>query len=269
VISQDPEPETEVDEGSTVTLVVSQGPVDVKVPDVVGLAQDEAVKRIQKVGLEANTDTQYSLEVGEGLVIATAPAAREELPRGSAVDVTVSAGPRPVQVPDVVGESLDGATATIEALGLGVAVDEVESNQPADQVIDQDPAGGTTVDEGSEVTLVVSTGPPPEPQPAPEPRPPPEPREPETATVPGVVGSSRPDASATLREAGFGVATSYETTDDEGEDGIVLSQSPAGGTEADPGSTVQIVVGQYEEPPPEGGGGGGGGGSPVPERGRP
>jgi serine/threonine-protein kinase len=261
VISQDPEPAAEVDEGSTVTLFVSKGPVDVRVPDVVGLGQEEAVKKLQNAGLEANVDSQYSLEVADGLVIATAPEAKEEIPRGSAVDLTVSAGPRPVEVPDVIGESSDGAAATLEGLGLAVAVDEVESSQQAGTVIDQDPAAGTTVDEGSQVTLTVSTGPavdpeprrpPPEEDPAPEP-------EPETATIPGVVGSTRADASGALRAAGFGVSTAYETTDQESQDGIVLSQSPGGGTEAKPGTTVQIVVGQYEEPPPppeeEGGGG--------------
>jgi serine/threonine-protein kinase len=265
VISQDPEPGTEIDEGSTVTLVVSEGPRDVKVPDVLGLGEDEALKKLEKAGLKANTDSQYSLEVAAGLVISTTPEAGEEIPRGSAVDVNVSAGPRPVEVPDVVGESRDGAAATIEAQGLVVAIDEVQSSQPADTVIDQDPPAGTTVDEGSEVALTVSTGPAVEPEPKPAPEPEPEPRpEPETATVPGVVGSSRPDASAALRAAGFGVATSYQTTDDESQDGIVLSQSPAGGTEAKPGATVRIVVGDYQEPepPPEERGGGRGGGDP-------
>ena len=252
VISQDPEPGVEADEGSTVTLVVSEGPRDVGVPDVIGIARDEAVKKLQRAGLEANIDSQYSLEIGEGLVISTSPEADVNIPRGSAVDVTVSAGPRPVEVPDVVGESRDGATATLEAQGLLVAVEEVQSSQPADTVIDQEPAAGTTVDEGSEVALTVSTGPPPEPEPrAPAPPEEPAPDEPETATVPGVVGSSRADASAAIRGAGLGVATSYQTTEDEGEDGVVLSQSPAGGTQARPGATVRIVVGDYQEPPPE------------------
>jgi serine/threonine-protein kinase len=236
VIDQDPDAETEVDEGSTVTLVVSEGPSTTEVPDVVGLPEAEAIKKLNNAGFRTDSDRQFSTDVEEGLVIETLPPAGTERTRGSSIQVLVSDGARQVDVPDVVGESRDTAVATLEGQGFVVEETEVESDTAAGQVIDQSPAGGTVVDEGSTVEISVSTGPPREP-------------EVEMVTVPGVVGLSVDAASSQLRAAGLDVATSDQTTRDESEDGVVLSQSPSGGAEVEEGTTVTIVVGRFEEPP--------------------
>lgn len=254
VVEQDPPPGTEADEGSTVTLVVSRGPGDARVPDVVGLPRDEAIKRLERRGFTAAIDSEFSTSVEAGLVISTFPAHGNESPRGSEVAVTVSEGPRQVQVPSVIGDSLDAATATLEAEGLDVAVARVESNAPRDQVIDQEPGAGAMVDEGTEVTISVASGPPPEE---------------ETVTVPDVVGLGEAEARAELRAEGLGVRTTEEPTENEAEDGTVLRQSPGGGREVDEGTDVLIVVGRFEPPPedepprePEPPGGGPTGGEP-------
>ena len=82
--------------------------------------------------------------------------------------------------------------------------------------------------------------------------------------MPSVTGQSASAAAAALRAAGFSVSTQEKETEDEGEDGKVISQSPAGG-EAERGSTVTIVVGKLKEPEEDPGGAGdenqGGGGT--------
>jgi serine/threonine-protein kinase len=87
------------------------------------------------------------------------------------------------------------------------------------------PAGGQQVDEGSTVTVVVSSGA-------------------ELTTVPGVVNQTEASARAELQAAGFQVAV-VDQAAGINKDGIVLSQSPSGGTQAPRGSTVTITDGRY------------------------
>jgi serine/threonine-protein kinase len=238
VVDQEPPAGDEVDEGSTVTLVVSSGPVEVKVPGVVGLPREEAIERLERRGLKASIDGEFSSEVEAGIVISTFPGAGNEAPRGSVVNVTVSDGPRQVTVPSVIGDSREAATATLEAEGLDVAVERVESNARRDEVIDQDPGAGAVVDEGTQVTISVASGPPREP-------------EEEQVKVPDVVGLSEGEASTELRAAGLEVRSSEEATTDPDQDGTVLRQSPGGGQEVDEGTEVLIVIGRFEPPPEE------------------
>lgn len=239
VIEQDPEGGVELDEGSAVTLVVSEGPGNARVPALVGLPEGDAVKKLNRRDLRAEIDREPSVDVPSGIVIRTVPGAGNTARIGSSVNVVVSEGPRQVTVPDVTGESEDTATATLQFEGLAVAVNEVESDEDAGVVVAQDPSGGVTVDEGTEVTISVSLGPPP-----PEP-------EVEQVTVPSVVGSTESVAARRLSAAGLSPSVSEQETDDEGEDGRVLSQSPGGGAEVEEGTTVTIVVGTFVEPEPE------------------
>jgi serine/threonine-protein kinase len=240
VIEQDPEAGVDADEGSTVTLVVSDGPGEAKVPDVVGLSEEEAVKKLNKRDLKAQIDREFSTDVAPGLVISTIPGPDQTARVGSTVNVIVSDGPRQVDVPDVVGESEDGAAATLESAGLGVVVNEVDSDERRGVVVDQDPAAGEQVDEGTDVTIAVSLGPPRE-------------AEAEAVTVPNVVGLDEQAAAAELSAAGLGVRRSEAATTDEGEGGMVVSQSPRGGADVDEGTTITIVVARFESPDDQGG----------------
>jgi eukaryotic-like serine/threonine-protein kinase len=240
VLEQDPEADVEADEGSTVTLVVSDGPGEAKVPDVLGLSEEDAVRKLNKRDFKTETDREFSTDVAPGLVISTIPGADETARVGSTVNVIVSDGPRQVEVPDVVGESEDGAAATLESAGLGVVVNEVDSDEPRGVVVDQDPAAGEQVEEGTDVTIAVSLGPPRE-------------TEEEAVSVPNVVGLEEGAAAAELSAAGLGVRRSEETTTDEREDGTVVGQSPRGGADVDEGTTVTIVVARFEAPEDQGG----------------
>ena len=74
-------------------------------------------------------------------------------------------------------------------------------------------------------------------------------RGPQTVTVPDVSLQTVADARATLRAAGFRVSIVRQETDDEALDGLVMSQDPAGNSQADPDSVVTLTVGEFVPPP--------------------
>ena len=102
VFAQDPEAGTEAPEGSTVRITASVGPASATVPDVVGLAQAEAVRALEDAGLRANP-VRVPSERPEGTVVAQSPQAGAEVEGDSVVRLNVSGGPGPVAVPDVTG----------------------------------------------------------------------------------------------------------------------------------------------------------------------
>jgi len=223
VISQDPAGGTEVPQGSAVDLVVSLGPSSI-VPDVVGMAEPNAAAAITDANLTVGTvDYQYSDTVPAGLVISQSPAGGTEVPQGSAVDLVVSSGPSSI-VPDVVGMAEPNAAAAITDANLTVGTVNYQYSDTvaAGLVISQNPDGGTEVQQGSAVDLVVSSGP--------------------SSIVPDVVGMAEPNAAAAITDANLTVGTVDYQYSDTVAAGLVISQSPAGGTEVPQGSAVDLVV---------------------------
>jgi serine/threonine-protein kinase len=238
VVDQDPDAGEEADKGSTVTLEVSNGPGNVRVPSVENLPLERAVKELNKVDLKANIDQEPSDRVSKGLAIRTVPREGTEVERGTRVRLFVSSGPEKVTVPDVVGLARDSAEARLDDEGLEVAVQEQESDKTEGQVLAQSPAAGSRVDEGTRVTITVSKGK-------------------AKVDVPDVVGLSASAAVRRLRAANLNPVRHDRTVDSQDDDGQVLDQSPGAGVEADEGDSVVIVVGKFkepaaEEPPPAG-----------------
>jgi len=85
-------------------------------------------------------------------VTGTEPPAGQLAPRDSQVVVHVSKGPEPVQVPNVVGASVEQASQALQANGL---VADVQNFAPGRTVKSQSPAAGTQVNRGTKVTLVL------------------------------------------------------------------------------------------------------------------
>jgi RHS repeat-associated protein len=162
VISQSPVAGTSVAEGSSVSLVISSGPVMIIVRNVVGLTQAAAQAAIQAAGLQVGTvTTANSPTVPAASVISQNPPAGNSVPEGSLVDLAISLGPVMVTVPSVVGMTQDAAQSAI--IGAQLAVGTITSGYhdtiPPGSVITQDPAGGSSAALGSSVNLVVSLGP--------------------------------------------------------------------------------------------------------------
>jgi len=103
VISETPAPATQVNAGSAVNLVVSSGPAQVAVPNVVGLTQASATTAIQNAGLVRGTVTMASSNTAAAdRVISETPAAATQVNAGSAVNLVVSSGPVVVVGPMIV-----------------------------------------------------------------------------------------------------------------------------------------------------------------------
>jgi serine/threonine-protein kinase len=224
----------------TVTLKVSGGPGQTEVPDVTGKSQDDAEQELDDAGFTTNIETESSSDVDSGLVISTDPAGGEMARRGSEVTVTVSTGVEEVKVPPVVGMTLNAAKQQLSAAGLDFSSSQEPSDRPKNEVTAQSPNAGTSVEPGSTVSLTVSSGPA------------------ETkVSVPPLVGLTQSDAESQLSSVGLVASVQTESTSVEPQDGRVIDQSPARGTQVADGSTVVITVGSYTPSGPTGPGSGG------------
>jgi serine/threonine-protein kinase len=231
VIAQSPTGGVRLSAGAIVTLKVSEGPGQVSVPQVQDDSKSAATKAITGAGLTVgHTLTQSSATVPAGAAAGTDPPSSSLLIRGSSVTLYISSGMAPVTVPYLIGSNAGAATAQLKVLGLRVNETSQPSNNAGEvgNVIGQTPSASTTVQPGTLVTIVIATAP-------------------TTAAVPNVVGFTPSAASSTLTGAGFTVQQSTEVVNKPNEDGIVMKQSPAGGT-ANKGSTVTITVGKYQAP---------------------
>jgi serine/threonine-protein kinase len=203
-------------------------PDQIEVPDVVGDRSATAAQRLHNAGFEVDIETVVNPEVPRDRVADQNPNAGEMADEGSTVSITVSGGPGEAAVPAVVGERQGDAEDALREAGFEPRVREQASNDvPNGRVIAVNPAEGTTVERGSAVTLVVSTGP-------------------EQVEVPDVGGLSEDEARNRLEDAGLRVQTEQRETPDE-DPGTVLEQKPAAGENVDAGSTVTLTV--AEAPP--------------------
>jgi beta-lactam-binding protein with PASTA domain len=157
VIGQKPQARTTVPQGTPVTLVVSNGPPGVKMPDVVGLAAADAVKALQARKLTV-TLKQVASQEAPGTVVGQEPKAGKRAKPGTQVVLQVAKGAAPVSVPDVAGQLEQQATAALKQAGLTARVVRVPSSQPKGTVVAQSPAAGQKVAKGSAVRLNVSSG---------------------------------------------------------------------------------------------------------------
>jgi serine/threonine-protein kinase len=147
---------TTVTKGTRVRLLVSQGPEQVTVPDVVGLSRDSAEARLRDDGFAVGVEEQESDEP-EGDVITQSPGAGSRVTRGTTVTITVSTGRPQVDVPDVVGLSEERAASRLSSAGLVPVRQERTVTDPAQDgvVVEQRPGAGTEVDQGRQVVIVI------------------------------------------------------------------------------------------------------------------
>jgi beta-lactam-binding protein with PASTA domain/predicted Ser/Thr protein kinase len=226
VIKQDPLEGERVDKGATVSVTVSDGPGQGVVPNVEGLPKAKALRRLRRAGFETTEETEHSNTVAVGNVVETSPGVGEQLEKGQTVTVYVSSGPAPVAVPDVVGEDSGSADADLRNAGFKVAQTTLESSTKSPgTVLSQNPAGGTSVSAGTTVTIVVATE--------------------SLVSIPSVTGKSADEAVNAISDAGFQPVIRPKKTQKIQEDGVVIAQSPGGGTRAKKGTTVTLTVGNF------------------------
>ena len=165
VIGTTPEANAEATEDTEIVMQVSKGAERKTVPNVVGQKDADAQNAIKSAGLSVGTVTyEYSDSVAQGIGIAQSVDGGEKVGAGTTVDLVISNGPEPaakVNVPPVTGTSESNARQLIQNAGLsvGTVTYQHSSSVAAGYVISCSPGVGSSVDEGTSVSLVVSTGP--------------------------------------------------------------------------------------------------------------
>lgn len=146
----------------------------------------------------------------------------------------LAAGPgRTMPTPDVLGMSVDQATATLAAEGLGLEIvgEDFSETVAAGALASTEPAPGDGVRVDGTVSGTVSKGP-------------------ERYDVPDVRGMSQAEATAAIQGANLAVGTVREAFDDRAEVGTVASLSPKVGTSVKPGTPIEVVISKGPQPVP-------------------
>lgn len=169
VIRTEPESGRDLAEGDEFTLVVSTGPAPAVLVDVVGMSEKDATSALRDEGLDVQViDRPYDEKVPADAVISWdvpgqpgQQSAGEDILRGTVVDLVVSAGPAPREIPDLIRLRVGDARQQLEDKGLVFARGEdVFSNTVRKgRVARQSVEPGALVERGTEITVRLSKGP--------------------------------------------------------------------------------------------------------------
>ena len=158
VIAQDPAAGATVERNHRVSLTVSAGPAPVTVPNVVGRSEADAQKALEAAGLRVTKTRTTDDTVASGNVIRQDPSSGEAVEKGDSVAITISTGRPKVEVPNLEGFTRSAAERTLSDSKLSSRVITEASNQPEGSVLRTQPDAGSSVEQGSTVTIVVSSG---------------------------------------------------------------------------------------------------------------
>lgn len=163
VISQSIEEDEVVEEGDIITLIVSSGPEETKVPDVYNKSSDAAEKTLSDNGFDIKHQYTFSDTVKSGYVISTNPAKGKSVSKGATITIVLSKGKETtmVGVPDLSGLTETEAIEELADLGLqkGTVTYEYSPDIPKGKVMSQDYTPEKQVEEGTKVGFAISRGP--------------------------------------------------------------------------------------------------------------
>ncbi|WP_155369313.1 Stk1 family PASTA domain-containing Ser/Thr kinase [Catellatospora vulcania] len=216
----------------TAGLIIASQPKDVPVPDLFGLTEAQARETLTAAGLKARLDDPLlQSDCQENTVAKQNPAKGSEVREKSEVGFQICGGKPLVEVPPMVGSTRANAESLLSGRKLVGEFKERDSDRPAGEVLETNPAAGEKVTEGGTVQVFVSKG--------------------NRKAVPPVTGKTEAQAIAILEGAGFKYDVKQgPPTGDPDKVGTVQFQDPPAGTMKALGSTITIVVFKAEEPPP-------------------
>jgi len=201
------------------------GDASFNLPSVVGQPAAVATATLRSDGLNVTQVQQVSSDA-PGTVISTNPVPDSLVKKGDTVTLKVAIVAPPVQVtvpPGLTNTTQASATAILQSAGLTVTIVNKTSSAQKGTVLSTNPTSGTKVDQGSAVTLTVSSGP-------------------ANAIVPSLVGLSQAVAGQTLANAGLVVGNVTSVSSTQYQPGQVVSSNPGTGASVPPGSAVDIAV---------------------------
>ena len=222
---------TETQTGDSQSTQIKDGVV---VPSLTGKTMDQAKQELKGTGLGIKqVGTASSDTVEKGQIISQDPQDGKTVEKNTTIEVIISSGSagnseNAVDIPNVVGQSETDASAALTAKGFNVTKTTSYSSSVAEgYVISQTPNGDTQGKEGDTITLEISLGS-------------------EKITVPDVSTSYKSEEQAKELLSQFNVSTVTKYSDTDA--GIVIGQSLAVGTQADPGTSITITVSLGPEP---------------------
>ncbi len=227
VVDQHPAPGARVREGSSITLVVSEGPQPTQIPNFVGMPVDRAQALAAHLGITLDSSQQVAIPGEPGNTIASQdPAPGGSIAHGGVVHVAVNmfsnASAAPIAggtvVPNVVGATYANALQTLEQAGFTVSIQFSIQQDANGSIIGEQPQGGAQAPSGSRIAVTLSV----------------------PGEVPDTDGLSVDQARALLQAAGYSVESLRYTT--EGAGGRVVGTDPIAGTSLVPGGSVVLVV---------------------------
>jgi eukaryotic-like serine/threonine-protein kinase len=214
----DPAAGSRVFKGSTVTIYISTGPKQVRVPELSGLSEQEALTALTEAGFVVGEIRSFYEAVPSGQVFGLSAETGAILNEASVVDVFVSLGP----LPEVSGLGTAEARSLLAELDLVVEELEVFDNSVPDGLAIRLIPEITPVPSGGKITLEISKGP-------------------EIVAMPKVTGETIAAAKTLLENLGLRVV--IDTNQLSSNFGIakVKRQTPAAGTEVRVGDSVTII----------------------------
>jgi beta-lactam-binding protein with PASTA domain len=222
VVGQEPAAGTDLGDGEIVTLLVSSGAAEVRIPNAVGLKETEARDRLAQAGV-AVTVVRVDGSRPAGVVLNQDPGAGTDAASGTTVTLTISRGPsvdrRPVA--SVTGLTLDDAVTLLQGDGFKTVIRRAPNPEDPNQVYGQEPAAGTQLATGQVVTLLVSSGP-------------------AAIAIPNAVGLQEADARDRFAQAGIGVNVVSVFADEPA--GTVVAQDPPAGEKVAKDAEVTLNV---------------------------
>ncbi|MCI8509032.1 MAG: Stk1 family PASTA domain-containing Ser/Thr kinase [Lachnospiraceae bacterium] len=203
-----------------------------KMIDVVGMKEEEAIEELTKEGIPYEIEREYSDVFEEDIVMSQSISEGEEIKEDSKVKLVISKGQEMTDVPDVVGKKSEEAKTLLTAAGFEVEIDEeYDEEVEKDYVISQTPNGETQAAKGSKVTIVVSKG-----------------EEVKVAVVPELKKKTVSEAEAALSEKNLKLGNVKQEYSDDIKDGLVIAQSISSGTEVKEGTAVDITISKGKKP---------------------
>lgn len=200
--------------------------------EVVGLSEEEAVNALDEAGIAYEIEREASDVFEKGKVISQSILEGNILEEDARVTIVISEGQEEVDVPDVVGKTLEEAKAALEAKGFKVDEDEEYDEEIEEgEIISQSPNGNTKAAKGSTVTIVVSKG-----------------EEIKVAVVPKLKKKTIAEAEEALSEVKLKLGNVTQEYSESVEEGKIISQSIAPGTEVKEETAVDITISKGKKP---------------------
>ena len=233
ITSQTPSADSEVTEGTVVTVNISLGKKDDVVPYLVGKNVDDVEAYLKEFGFELGVVTVITSTEDEGTVLSQSIQAGSTADKGTKINVEVSNGS--VEVPKILGKNYKEIESELKEKGLEIGtVKVITSTEEKDTIISQSVAAGSVVESGTVIDIEVSDG-----------------EGVVVVEVPNLMGLSVDEARNKIKSCGLTVGEIQYEENEYADPDTVIHQDITPGTEVDAGTVISLVICKEVETVPD------------------